>query len=351
MQDRAIRMGLLESCSDWRLTSVGNFPLSGNISMQENHNVSLDLIADIGGTNARFALAGANRQPYAEHTLACAGFSGLAAAVASYLQETGGLRPNRAAIAVATPVTGDWIQFTNSHWSFSTKAIQQELGLEKILIINDFTALALSLPLLEAEERRTVGGGEAVAKAPIALIGPGTGLGVSGLVWSGEHWIPLQTEGGHVTFSPVDEREWAISRILQRRFGHVSPERLLSGPGLVNLYMALAELEGWPAEALTPAGITDRALAGACCHCQEVLELFCGALGTAAGNLAITLGARGGVYIGGGIVPRLGEFFDRSAFRSRFEDKGRFGSYLAAIPTWVITAANPALRGVAAALD
>jgi len=318
--------------------------------MSENHAAPLDLIADIGGTNARFALVGADRQPYAEHILACADFSGLAAAALFYLQKVGGPRPSRAAAAVATPVTGDWIEFTNSPWAFSTEAIRQELGLERLLILNDFTALALSLPLLEPDERHAVGGGEAVAEAPIALIGPGTGLGVSGLVWSGSHWIPLQTEGGHVTFSPVDEREWRIGRILHRLFGHVSPERLLSGPGLVNLYQALAELEGWPVETLTPADITDRALAGACRHCQEALELFCGALGTAAGNLAITLGARGGVYIGGGIVPRLEESFDQSAFRNRFEDKGRFSSYLAAIPTWVITAANPALRGVAAAL-
>ncbi|MCP5159651.1 MAG: glucokinase [Gammaproteobacteria bacterium] len=317
--------------------------------MQEKFR-DIDLVADIGGTNARFALVGASRQPYAEQVLACADFSGLATAAAHYLEKVGERYPNRAAIAVATPITGDWVQFTNSHWSFSIEATQRTLGLEKLLIINDFTALAMSLPLLKPDERRAVGGGEVVAEAPIALIGPGTGLGVSGLVWSGEHWIPLQTEGGHVTFSPVDEREWRVGQILHRQFGHVSPERLLSGPGLINLYNALAELEGWPAEALTPADITDRALAGACRHCWEVLELFCGALGTAAGNLAITLGARGGVYIGGGIAPRLGEFFDQSAFRSRFEDKGRFSDYLTAIPTWVITAANPALRGVVAAL-
>ncbi len=318
--------------------------------MQKNLTAHPDLIADIGGTNARFTLLDAHRQFYAEQTLACADFPGLTAAGNAFLQSVGGARPKRAAVAVATPVTGDWIQFTNSHWSFSTEATRQELGLEQLLILNDFTALALSLPLLEPEDRRAVGSGEAVAGAPIALIGPGTGLGVSGLMWSGERWIPLQAEGGHVTFSPVNEQEWAVSRVLQRQFGHVSPERLLSGPGLVNLYTALAELEGWPAEALTPADITDRALAGICPHCRDVLNLFCGALGTAAGNLAITLGALGGVYIGGGIVPRLGDFFAQSTFRARFENKGRFSSYLAAIPTWVITAANPALRGVAAAL-
>ena len=309
-----------------------------------------NLIADIGGTNARFALAFPDGRIGSECILSGADYPDLIQAAAAYLREVAGPRPRRAAVAVATPISGDWIQFTNSPWSFSTEAARQALGLEQLLIINDFTALALALPLLGPDERRQVSEGTAVEKAPIGLIGPGTGLGVSGLVWSGHHWIPLETEGGHVTFSACDEREWAIYRILQRRFDHVSPERLLSGPGLVNLYNALAELEGWSAEDLVPADITDRALTGSCRHCVEVLELFCGMLGTAAGNLALTLGARGGVYIGGGIVPRLGDFFDRSAFRARFEAKGRFSDYLATIPSWVITAVNPALRGVAAAL-
>lgn len=309
-----------------------------------------NLIADIGGTNARFALAFPDGRIGSECILSGADYPDLIQAAAAYLREVAGPRPRRAAVAVATPISGDWIQFTNSPWSFSTEAARQALGLEQLLIINDFTALALALPLLGPDERRQVSEGTAVEKAPIGLIGPGTGLGVSGLVWSGHHWIPLETEGGHVTFSACDEREWAIYRVLQRRFDHVSPERLLSGPGLVNLYTALAELEGWSAEDLVPADITDRALTGSCRHCVEVLELFCGMLGTAAGNLALTLGARGGVYIGGGIVPRLGDFFDRSAFRARFEAKGRFSDYLATIPSWVITAVNPALRGVAAAL-
>ncbi|MBK8181809.1 MAG: glucokinase [Candidatus Competibacteraceae bacterium] len=309
------------------------------------------MIADIGGTNARFALAKADGQISDECILSGADYPDLIQAATAYLRDIPSPRPRRVAVAVATPITGDWIQFTNSPWSFSTEAARQALGLEQLLIINDFTALALALPLLEADERRAIGGGAPVKQAPIALLGAGTGLGVSGLVWSGKHWIPLQAEGGHVTFSAHDEREWAVSQVLRQRFGHVSPERLLSGPGLLNLYTALAEIQGWRAENLTPADITDRATTGACPHCVEVLELFCGALGTAAGNLAITLGALGGVYIGGGIVPRLGHFFDRSPFRSRFETKGRFSNYLAAIPTWIITASNPAFRGVAAALD
>ena len=319
--------------------------------MTQHSTEAPDLIADIGGTNARFALATPDGRIRFERVLSGADYPDLIQAAAAYLRGISGPHPRRAAVAVATPVTGDWIQFTNSHWSFSRKAAEQALGLERLLILNDFTALALALPLLGPGERRSVGGGTAAESAPIGLIGPGTGLGVSGLVWSGSHWIPLQTEGGHVTFSPTNEREWVIGQILQRQFGHVSPERFLSGPGLVNLYTALAELEGWPAEGLAPAEITERALAENCRHCAEVVGMFCEMLGTAAGNLALTLGARGGVYIGGGIVPRLGEFFDRSAFRARFEAKGRFNAYLAAIPTWVITADHPALRGAAAALD
>lgn len=318
--------------------------------MQENHIGFPNLAADIGGTNARFALLDAQRQPYAEQIFSCADFPGLVAALTAYLRAVGGSRPRQAAIAVATPITGDWIQFTNSNWSFSIEATRQELGLEQLLILNDFTALALALPLLGPDERRAIGGGIAVAEAPIGLIGPGTGLGVSGLVWSGSRWIPLQSEGGHVTFSAIDEREWAVGQILHRRFGHVSPERMLSGPGLTNLYTALAEVKSQSVEELSPAEITERALTRSCSHCVEVVELFCGALGTAAGNLAITLGARGGIYLGGGIISRLGDLFDRSAFRTRFEAKGRFSTYLAAIPTWVITATNPALRGAAAAL-
>ena len=261
-------------------------------------------------------------------------------------------RPTQAALAVAMPIIGDQVKMTNyERWSFSIEATRRILGLEKLILLNDFTALALALPRLEQSELQQVGGGSAVAKATIGLIGPGTGLGVSGLVWAGDHWVPLTTEGGHVTLSPVTEQEWKIACILQQRFGHVSTERLLSGPGLVNLYQALAELEGRTPEDLQPPMITERALAGSCSLCRQTVEIFCAMLGTAAGNLAVTLGALGGVYIGGGIVPQLGNFFDQSAFRERFEAKGRFQSYLAAIPTYVITADNPALRGVAAAFE
>lgn len=313
-------------------------------------NDSPRLIADIGGTNARFALVGGDGRPYAERVLACIDYPNLRTAITAYLQNIPQPHPQQAALAVAMPIMGDEVTFTNNpRWSFSIEELQEALGLKRLLLVNDFTALALILPYLEAQELRQVGGGETVAKAAIGLLGPGTGLGVSGLVWSGARWIALQSEGGHVTFAPASEREWKIACLLHEQFGHVSAERLFSGPGLVNIYNALVILAGKVAEDLSPAQITERALARSCSLCVETLEVFCAGLGSVAGNLAITLGAKGGVYIGGGIVPRLGDFFEQSAFRARFEDMGRFKSYMAAIPTYVITSANPALRGVAMA--
>jgi glucokinase len=256
---------------------------------------------------------------------------------------------------VATPVIGDQITFTNNErWSFSIAETRQELGLKQLLVLNDFTALALALPHLADQERHQIGGDAPVDEATIGLIGPGTGLGVSGLVWSGTQWLPLQTEGGHATVAPVTDKEWAVLGLLKQSFGgHVSLERLLSGPGLVNLYQALRKLDGRPEPegTLEPADITERGVAGSCPYCAETLAMFCAMLGTAAGNLALTVGARGGVYIGGGIAPRLIDYLKRSDFRARFEDKGRMKDYLTPIPIWVITADNPAFRGVAAAFS
>ena len=220
-----------------------------------------------------------------------------------------------------------------------------------MLALNDFTALAMALPYLGAADVAKVGGGEALARKPIALLGPGTGLGVSGLIPCGDHWIPLEAEGGHVTFSPGDEREIEILRIVSRQFDHVSAERLLNGAGLVILYRALATLQGKEAKYTQPAEITGNAISGDCALCRETVMCFCAMLGTAAGNLAVTLGAHGGVYIGGGIIPRLGGLFDDSPFRARFEHKGRFSNYLAAIPCYVIKAQLPAFLGLVRAFD
>jgi glucokinase len=266
------------------------------------------------------------------------------------LAQVEGERPGGAAIALANPVTGDWIKMTNHSWEFSIEHTRRALGLERLLVLNDFTALAMALPHIGRADLLKIGAGDPIAECPVALIGAGTGLGVSGLIPSKSGWVPIQGEGGHTTFSPANAREADILRLVWRQHHHVSTERLASGIGFDNLYRAIAHLEGKQAFPFTPAEITDRALAGTDPVCVEVLETFCGMLGTAAGNLALTLGARGGVYVGGGIVPKLGDFFRHSPFRTRFEDKGRFASYLAAIPTYVILAKDPALVGAAQAL-
>jgi glucokinase len=191
-----------------------------------------------------------------------------------------------------------------------------------------------------------------VPNAPVGIIGPGSGLGVSGLVPapSGTEWVPLPSEGGHVTMAPITARESAVLDHMRRRYDHASAERALSGPGLVNLYATLAEIDGVPAKPFTPPQVTDPAIGAAEPLCREAVEMFCAMLGTVAGNLALTLGARSGVYIAGGIVPKLGAVFDSSLFRERFEAKGRFRHYLAGIPTYVITHPVPAFIGLAGLL-
>ena len=309
------------------------------------------LIADIGGTNARFALE-VGGDIRAEHVLACAAYPTLTEAAQQYLRGADVAAfgaPHEACVAVACPVVGDHIAMTNHVWSFSARATRQALGLARLIFINDFTALALSLPHLPARGQQQIGGGSRIAGQAIALIGPGTGLGVSGLVPVGEGWVPLGGEGGHVTLPAMDEREFAVLRLLHRDHRHVSAERILSGPGLELLYRTLCELDGLSGEALSAEAITAQALSLNSGLCRETLTMFCGWLGTIAGDLALTLGARGGVFIGGGIAPRIPEFLAKSPFRARFEAKGRMAAYLAPIATVLITAQNPALIGCARA--
>ena len=323
----------------------------------------LRLLADIGGTNARFALQSpavrAGESASSDglvdiEVLACADHATLGAAIHAYLGnararglDVGAVR--RAALAIANPVDGDEVAMTNHHWRFSTSALRAELGFDTLLVVNDFAALAMALPTLGEEGRMRIGGGDAVAGRPIGLVGPGTGLGVAGVVPCGQsqgsRWIALAGEGGHASFAPGNAREVRILEALRDAHGHVSAERLLSGSGLEAIHLALC------GETLAAPDITAGALDGTSAACLETVETFCGVLGSVAGNVALTLGATGGMYIGGGIVPRLGRLFAGSAFRSRFEDKGRLSPWLARIPTWLVTDPYPALRGVAAMLD
>lgn len=311
------------------------------------------LLGDIGGTNARWAWQPAPDAPLQDvSVLPCDASASLQESAFRYLSARGIEQPRTAAIGIATAVTGDEVRFTNNAWAFSIQGFKRALGLEHCLVINDFTALAMSLPALATTDLQKVGGGAAVGGAPMALIGPGTGLGVSGLASQGiGKWSALSGEGGHATVAPADDFESDLLAVLRQRFDHVSAERVLSGNGLINLYNAVCDLEGVLASPVEAADVTDRALAHNDAQCERAVQLFASFLGNVAGNLALTLGARGGVYLGGGIVPRLGPSFDAQLFRQRFEEKGRFQDYLRPIPTWIITAQTPALIGASRALD
>jgi len=320
--------------------------------MNALHAQTPRLLGDIGGTNARFALVHGDGSPITQEvTLPTGQFPDLAAAASSYLQQVGQSGVRQACIAIANPIDGDALKMTNNHWQFSIEATRQTLGLDSLLMLNDWEAMAMAAPALLGSDLEQIGSGEPVSNAPKGLIGPGTGLGVSSLVRSRRgDWVPIAGEGGHVSMSPTCEREADILRILWRTHPHVSVERVVSGMGLENLYRAICELNGTEAENLVAAQVTTRALATQDVACEEALDRMCRLLGNAAANLAVTLGARGGIYIGGGVIGRLGDYFAQSGFRAAFEAKGRFENYMRRIPTYVIRAEQPALIGCAMAL-
>lgn len=322
--------------------------------MPLNTPVDARLLADVGGTHARFAWQTHALAPL-DHicVLRCAEHASLSAALHSYLSSLGMGTPIRAVVAIATAITGDRVSMTNHHWAFSQAELKAEFGFQTLRVLNDFTALALSLPALPPSELRQVGGGAPQLESAMGLVGAGTGLGVSGLVPNGSGgWIPLQGEGGHVTLPATTAREQTVMQGLFRRYGHASAERVASGIGLVDACRLLCEADGADAAWATDAArVSEAALTGGHPQALEALNMFCAMLGSVAGNLALTLGARGGVYVGGGIVPKLGPWFDQSPFRERFEQKGRFSAYLAEVPVWVITSAHsPALLGASRAL-
>lgn len=309
------------------------------------------LLADIGATYARFSIEHVAGRFEHVAVLPCADYPGFTAVVQAYLDSLpAGIKPRHGAVAIANPIEGDWVRMTNRDWAFSILEAQRQLDLTTLLVVNNFTALAMSLPRVGADGRHQVGGGEAQANGVIGLIGPGTGLGVSGLIPSGDRWVTLATEGGHASFAPTDEREVRILQYAWQTMPRVSAERLLSGPGLELIYQALTHDRPGAELHLSAAEIVRRALAEADSACSETVDCFCGMLGTMASDLALTLGATGGIFVGGGIVPRLGERFDRSPFRARFEVKGRFSNYVSRIPTYVLTAENPAFHGVSSLL-
>lgn len=319
--------------------------------MESPESKQTALVADVGGTNIRIAVATPDglQNPI---TWRCADFDTIAAALRSYLDASSTTTPPKlAAIAVACPVENDWIDITNQRWSFSKEKLRLDLGLEDLQVVNDFTALAASIPHLEPQDTQIIKSGEALADAAIAVLGPGTGLGVSGLIASEGRWIPLSAEGGHSTLVATNEREWAVVAILSQQFGRVSNERVLSGPGLVNLYRALCKTEGTSPAKLTPAEIVSGAAEKPESFEATAVRMFSGWLGTAASDLVLSLGARGGVYLGGGVVPKMIDVFDKQYFVERFLDKGRVRSYVEPVPVHLLLNTQVALVGAAAILQ
>lgn len=306
------------------------------------------LLADIGGTSIRLAVSTGNGARDLR-IYATADFTSIEAVIRAYL-ETQSDVPRLAALAMANPVDGDVVRMTNRDLSFSVSALRAALGLDALLVVNDFSALAQSIPHLQSDELRAIGAPRPQSLGPIGVVGPGTGLGMSGLIPTHTGWLALSSEGGHASLAPANAFEAELLRLAWRHHPHVSLERFLSGPGLRLLYELVCENHGVAAQAVDAGEITARAQRGECAESRHAIDTFCDLLATAAGNLALTLGARGGIYIGGGIVPKLGTLLDGERFRARFEDHGRFGSYLARIPTLLITAPCPALRGLEAML-
>ena len=318
------------------------------------------LVADIGGTHARFGLVeGPELVITQAQRLRTEAYPRLIDAARAYLAALPStiMRPAHACLAVAAPLAGDEVRFINRAWQFSRNALQRELGLKRLILLNDFEALALALPRLTAEGLRmhAPGPGHAPPAAQhgtLAVVGPGTGLGVAGLVQTAAGWQALAGEGGHVTLAACDDFEAAVLAAARRELAHVSAERLLSGVGLPLLHRSVAAVSGRSIDvAMRTEAIVQRGTAQGCdADCARTLAVFCAMLGTVAGNVALTLGARGGVYIGGGIVPRMADLFFASSFRERFEAKGRYCDYMRAIPTALIIDPQAALTGAAVAL-
>jgi glucokinase len=304
------------------------------------------LVSDIGGTNARFALVDEHGRPAGEKILQTSDFPGVVEAANAYLA---GRSVDGVVLVVAGPVESDQIALTNCPWAFSLAETKSALGVTHLVAINDFVAQALSLPRLDDADFTKLAGDQALDDRPIAVIGPGTGLGVAALLNVSGRYHPIATEGGHVSFAPLDDTDVGVFAILRKRYGRVSNERLLSGPGLANLATALAELQGRNLPIDGPASVVTRAENDDCPICIEAIQRFCRLLGAAAGDLALTYGARGGVYLTGGMIAHLGRHFDAERVVEGFFDKGRFRTYLEAIPLFRVLRTDTGLIGAAAA--
>lgn len=317
-----------------------------------------NLVGDIGGTNARFGLVGDDLSNVIDiATYQVADFPDFADVLVHLMadvkrMELADTAPDAVCVAVAGPPHVETISFTNSPWRFSRSTVEHHTGASRVKVINDFAAVARALPALKPDELEQIGEGHVHENAPSVAMGPGTGLGVAGLVSCGEgrHQV-ITGEGGHVDFAPVTDVEIEIFRHLKARFGRVSIERLLCGEGIVNIYRALCEIRGAQATFTKPSDIGNAAVSNECPIAAETMRNFFTMLGASAGNFALAFGALGGVYIAGGIAPRYISLLRQSEFRARFLAKGRFADYLSTIPTFVVTHPNIGLLGAALTLS
>ena len=312
----------------------------------------LGLVGDIGGTNARFALVefdGPDPRLIEPTTYKGKDYASAEDAIEDYLHKVGVKHPDQAVVAVAGPVEHGSVHMTNLDWRISEDSLRRAGGFRQATLINDFTAQALAAPRLAPKDLRQVGPLPTSGEGDLAILGPGTGFGVAGMIRRKGLDLPLTTEGGHIAFAPTDEVEIEILRSLTERFGRVSVERILSGPGMEDLHVMLGEMDGRKVEALPAKQITERGVAGDAA-CRITIDRFCAILGSTAGDLALALGARGGVFIAGGIAPRVIDLLEASPFRERFEAKGRFVDYMKAIPSHVILHPLTALIGAAVAM-
>jgi glucokinase len=343
-----------DSGRPWLTCVSGPFRLAASNPRGRMHvsGAQIMLVGDVGGTHARFATVDVsgpapwrleNREDSAIH------FPTFEQALRQYLDRSGlGQVPAAATIAVAGPITAGQVRFTNRDWVVSEQALRRA-GCRAALLINDFVALAFAVDSLRPAELRSIGPElPGMPDQPITILGAGTGFGVSCLARYRDRIVPVATEGGHIGFAPTDEQECAVVGVLMRRFGRVSVERLLSGPGLENIYQALEQIAGRTPAAISAKDITEGALKGDAA-CRTALTLFCSAYGAVAGDFALAQGARGGVYIAGGIAQKIEDFLQRSLFRARFESKGRLSGYVQPIPTKLIVSDDAALLGSARA--
>lgn len=317
------------------------------------------LVADIGGTNARFGLielgSGASQSNHQQGfnankqiTLKCANHPSIAAMAKAYCEQAGIPMPDYGCLAIAGPIEDGWAKMTNLNWAFSIEDMRLELGMKALDVMNDFGALAYATPYLQPNEIKPLHDGKSNPSAAIVVFGPGTGFGMAALVPDQSGWKLLPTEGGHCSFAPTNEKELAIRAVLAEKQDHVSIEDLLSGRGLVSIYRALAKLAGIEAQNFTPADVSTKGLDNADSLCRDALETFCSILGSVAGDKALSLGAKGGVFLGGGIIPKIAQFLPQSQFIARYKHKGPMVDYVSSIPVSMILNDTAALVGTAA---